>query len=175
MPAKEMDALIMNGINLRSGSVAAVSGLRNPISLARKVMENTPHCMLVAEGANAFAREQGIVVTRVNILYIRAGFAFVAQDELVTEGAKKEFEEYKQQYQTAVSSLFNSETSPATKTGCDTVGAVAFDSQRNLASGTSTGGITFASIHSPLDFMRHQWKACRSCWRLAHCGVWWFC
>ncbi|PJF36468.1 MAG: hypothetical protein CUN49_05225 [Candidatus Thermofonsia Clade 1 bacterium] len=55
----QMDALIMDG-NFRIGAVAAVSRVKNPISLARRVMEATPHHLLVAEGAERFAAEQGI-------------------------------------------------------------------------------------------------------------------
>lgn len=55
----EMDALIMDGRTFQIGAVAAVSRLKNPISLARRVMEATPHHLLVAGGAEQFAAEQG--------------------------------------------------------------------------------------------------------------------
>jgi isoaspartyl peptidase/L-asparaginase-like protein (Ntn-hydrolase superfamily) len=72
---------------------------------------------------------------------IFVGFPLVSQEELVTEGAKQEYEAFRQDYQGAVSSLFNTDSDATT--GHDTVGAVAFDWKKNIASGTSTGGITF--------------------------------
>src|SRR5574341_13866 len=55
----EMDAAIMAGQSLRAGAVAAVSGVKNPITLARRIMEDTRHVMLAGEGALLFARENG--------------------------------------------------------------------------------------------------------------------
>ncbi len=56
----ELDASIMEGANLNAGAVAAVHNVRNPVLLARKVMTDSAHVMLMGEGAEAFAREQGI-------------------------------------------------------------------------------------------------------------------
>lgn len=56
----EMDAAIMDGANLAAGAVAAVTGVLNPILLARRVMDASPHVLLVAKGAEDFARGQGI-------------------------------------------------------------------------------------------------------------------
>jgi isoaspartyl peptidase/L-asparaginase-like protein (Ntn-hydrolase superfamily) len=56
----EMDAAIMDGRTLAAGSVASVKHIANPIHLARLVMEKTPHVLLVGEGAEAFAKSQGI-------------------------------------------------------------------------------------------------------------------
>src|SRR6188768_1937371 len=56
----EMDAAIMDGAALRAGSVAFVKNVKNPIRLARLVMERTEHILLAGDGANEFAREMGI-------------------------------------------------------------------------------------------------------------------
>src|SRR5882672_12962787 len=56
----ECDAIVMNGATLRSGAAAGLQRLKNPIRLARKILENCPHMMLVAEGAERFAKEHGI-------------------------------------------------------------------------------------------------------------------
>ncbi|MFN7209713.1 MAG: isoaspartyl peptidase/L-asparaginase family protein [Aggregatilineales bacterium] len=58
----QMDALIMDGRTFNIGAVAAISRVKNPIRLARRVMEATPHHLLVAEGAERFAAEQGIAL-----------------------------------------------------------------------------------------------------------------
>src|SRR4029453_11330091 len=56
----ELDAAIMDGRTLAAGAVAGVRRARNPIRVARAVMECSPHVLLVGEGADAFAREQGL-------------------------------------------------------------------------------------------------------------------
>lgn len=56
----EMDAIIVDGRNLKAGAVGGVSRIANPVSLAREVMERTDHCLLIASGAEKFAQEIGI-------------------------------------------------------------------------------------------------------------------
>lgn len=120
----EMDASIMDGSGLQAGAVAAVHNIRNPILLARKVMTDSPHVMLMGEGAENFAREQGI--------------EFANDDYFYTERRWEQLQEAK---------LQGSDKSA----GADweypdrwlsTVGAVALDSHGNLAAATSTGGMT---------------------------------
>lgn len=74
----EMDAAIMEGHSLRCGAVAAVSGIKNPVKLARRIMEDGRHVMLVSEGALWFARE--------------VGFPEVPPESLISERAKQRWE-----------------------------------------------------------------------------------
>jgi L-asparaginase / beta-aspartyl-peptidase len=75
----EMDAAIMEGKSLRAGAVAAVSGIKNPISLARRIMEDGRHVMLACEGALSFARE--------------TNFPECASEDLIVESAKHLWDE----------------------------------------------------------------------------------
>lgn len=101
----EMDALIMDGKTLDCGSVATVNNIKNPVVLARKVMEKTPHTLIVGEGANTLAKEENVEKAD--------------KEYLVTAAGVEEWETYKK-YNVAVSSLF-------AQRGHDTVGAVALD------------------------------------------------
>ena len=113
----EMDSVIMEGGELKAGAVAGVKGVRHPVSLARRVMEETDHVMIIGEGAMRLARELGVEEA--------------SQEELVTESARRMWERYVK-YRRTVSELYNR----------DTVGAVALDAKGNIAAATSTGGIT---------------------------------
>ena len=109
----ELDASIMDGETLRCGAVAVVKDVRNPVSLARAVMERTAHVMLAGPAASAFAREVGIPP--------------VANELLVTAAQRARWV------------AARAGTAQATQTG--TVGAVARDERGHLASATSTGGM----------------------------------
>src|SRR5689334_11892800 len=74
----ELDAAIMDGAGHRAGAVAALTGIRTPISVARRIMEKTPHVMLVGQNAQRFAVEQGFQIT-----------------DLLTENARKRWEAWK--------------------------------------------------------------------------------
>jgi L-asparaginase / beta-aspartyl-peptidase len=119
----ELDASIMEGAGLNAGAVAAVHNVRNPILLARKVMEESAHVMLMGEGAEMFAREQGIVFE--DDAYFHTDYRW---RQLQKARASNQPE-----------STFLSETPDQ---WFSTVGAVALDSKGNLAAATSTGGMT---------------------------------
>ena len=114
----ELDASIMEGETRSAGAVAGVTATRNPISLARAVMEKSPHVMLSGEGANIFSREQGLE---------QAGPEYFSTPE-----RKRQLEELKANKL----SWFDVDM----KYG--TVGAVALDNKGHVAAATSTGGVT---------------------------------
>jgi beta-aspartyl-peptidase (threonine type) len=114
----ELDAAVMDGRMQRAGAVASVRHVRNPIELARRVMEKSRHVLLVAAGAEEFALEEGL--------------ALVPNGYFRTEDRRSQLESERQGR--AVSDLF-----PGTQ---GTVGAVALDRHGNLAAATSTGGMT---------------------------------
>ena len=116
----EMDAAIMSGEDLRAGAVAAVGGVKNPIKLARRVMEETPHVLLCGSGAEEFARE--------------VGCEFAAPEYFFSEWR------YEQLLQARREQEVRLDHSPVKKFG--TVGAVARDARGHLAAATSTGGMT---------------------------------
>ena len=116
----ELDAAIMDGATQKAGAVAGVRHIRNPIELARMVMERTPHVLLSGEGAEEFALEQGVTLVPGSYFY--------------TERRWKQLEEAQRNDKLAAAeediAFFS------------TVGAVARDRNGNLASATSTGGMT---------------------------------
>lgn len=115
----ELDAAVMDGKTLAAGAVAAVHRIKNPISLARAVMEKSPHVLLIGDGAEIFAKSQG--------------FEFVPESYFITPERQKGLERAKEREKSA-------QEQKSDKKG--TVGAVALDKFGNLAAGTSTGGMT---------------------------------
>ena len=113
----QLDAIIMNGATLKAGSVAAVERIRNPIRLARAILEKSEHMMLVGAGAEKFAAENGIPLCSPEDLVIdreRSAWGRCLEDSHAAEHhVDHEF---------------------------GTVGAVALDKQNHLIAGTSTGG-----------------------------------
>ncbi|MBO9499167.1 MAG: isoaspartyl peptidase/L-asparaginase [Novosphingobium sp.] len=114
----QLDAAIMDGATLKAGAVAGVSTTKNPVMLARAVMEHSRHVLLTGPGADQFAREQGI--EQVDPGYFR------------TEKRWNEYLEWKRGNTAALD--------PTHKYG--TVGAVAIDVRGHVAAATSTGGLT---------------------------------
>lgn len=113
----QLDAIIMDGATLKSGAVAAVEHVKNPIHLARKILESSQHMMLVAAGAELFAQENGVSLCNPAELIIERERA--AWSNCCERGHKSAFH-FEHQH--------------------GTVGAVARDSRGQLAAATSTGG-----------------------------------
>jgi beta-aspartyl-peptidase (threonine type) len=123
----EMDAAIMDGKTLAAGAVAVLKHVKNPISLARLVMEKSGHVMIDGEGAEAFAKENGIELVDQKYFFTQERWDALqkikAAEKHRTGGAGKAF-------------LITDQDRHGT------VGAVALDKNGNLAAATSTGGTT---------------------------------
>jgi beta-aspartyl-peptidase (threonine type) len=115
----ELDASIMNGATLEAGAVCGVTRIRNPIELARAVMEHSDYVFLSGSGAEDFAASRG--------------FEFVGSDYFHTAARWRQLERIRDG---------EGGVSPLTISHVGTVGAVALDSQGRLAAATSTGGMT---------------------------------
>lgn len=124
----ELDASIMRGRDLQAGAVAAVKHIKNPIKAAMAVLEKSPHVMLAGDGADQFAREQGL--------------EWVENSYFDTEYRRQQWLKAKAQHKTALSEDDMKNPGAANDFKFGTVGAVALDMQGNLAAGTSTGGMT---------------------------------
>ena len=118
----ELDASIMDGASLNAGAVAGVTTVKNPIKLAREVMDHSVHVMLAGKGAEVFAAERGLDTVKPKYFYTERRW------KTYKEALKKA----RTQEQGALPADF--------KYG--TVGAVALDADGDLAAGTSTGGMT---------------------------------
>ena len=118
----EMDAAIMNGENLKAGAVSLITGIKNPVSLARDIMDKSYHVFLAGEGAMQFAKSNGYTIENPDYFY----------DEV----------RYKQWQGIKDSDNFQLDHSVKKDGKFGTVGAVACDQKGNIAAATSTGGMT---------------------------------
>ena len=128
----ELDASIMDGRTQDAGAVAGVQHIRNPIGLARDVLERTPHVMLIGDGAEAFAA--------------KLGYEFVPNEYFHTERRRRQLE-LARQLEAPPAAPAKAHPERVTFATVDdnkfgTVGCAALDRHGNLAAGTSTGGMT---------------------------------
>ncbi len=113
----ECDAIVMNGATLRAGAASTLQRVKNPIQVARKILEHCPHMMLVAEGAERFAKEHGIPLC--------------TSEDLVSEAEREAWLKCREDKHAAEHHRGHEQ---------GTVGAVAIDQNGNLFAATSTGG-----------------------------------
>ena len=124
----ELDAAIMDGNTLKSGAIAGVGRIKNPVLLARTVMEKSRHVMLVGDGAEKFAEENG--------------FEFVDPSYFDTDFRRHQLERAKAHGEALILESDDDLMMPLDEKKFGTVGAVALDMDGNLAAATSTGGLT---------------------------------
>ncbi len=127
----EHDASIMDGKTLNAGASAGTTIVRNPINLARTIMDNSPHVMLSGNGANTFAKEQGLQIVEPDYFYTESRHKLL---EKIKESEKLELDHDDK------TANFYDETIKNSKFG--TVGCAALDRNGDLAAGTSTGGMS---------------------------------
>ena len=133
----ELDASIMNGENKAAGAIAGVTTVKNPISLARQVMENSPHVMMAGKGAEIFAKERGLELVSPDYFYTQDRFD--ALQKVKDKDALQLDHDDKKETKKDQTNFYDP-TIKDSKFG--TVGCAALDKNGNLAAGTSTGGMT---------------------------------
>lgn len=126
----EHDASIMDGKTLNAGASAGTTNVKNPINLARAIMDNSPHVMLAGKGAEMFAKEQGLDIVDPSYFYTKRRFDALQKI--------KDTEKTEMDHNDKIS--FYDPDIKDSKFG--TVGCVALDKNGNITAGTSTGGMT---------------------------------
>lgn len=139
----ELDASIMDGATLKCGAVAGVTTVKNPIRLARRVMERTRHVILSREGAEAFAGTLGPDIARVDPSYFFTTKRWRVLEEVLKERSEPMPELPRGVTLSSGAGTNRSAEAAATVGGTyGTVGCVVLDSSGNLAAATSTGGMS---------------------------------
>lgn len=123
----QMDAAVMDGDSLNIGGVAAIERVKNPIFVAQRVLEVSPHCLLAGSGAQKFAQQHG--------------FELVEPEALISPSAKIALSTVKAS-KIRHQAISNETGQSQVESKRDTVGALAMDIRGNLAAATSTGGMT---------------------------------
>lgn len=131
----ELDASIMDGKTLNAGAVAAVTVIKNPVSAARKVMENSPHVLLCYAGAEKFAKEQGLEIVDPSYFFTERRYKYFKENKKKEQGTNDEGQKDDLGGKGDIKGISNAHS-------FGTVGAVALDINGNLAAGTSTGGMS---------------------------------
>jgi beta-aspartyl-peptidase (threonine type) len=145
----ELDAAIMEGKTLKAGAVAGLRHVKNPINLARAVMEKSPHVMMIGNGAEQFAKEQNIELVDEKYFFTQERWDALQkvikqekEKQIQTPKPEKSIQSPKSKVQVLKTEMPQSVLeNPYNKFG--TVGAVALDKDGNLTAGTSTGGMTY--------------------------------
>lgn len=139
----ELDAAIMDGHQLKAGAVTFVKNIKNPVKLARLIMERTEHILLAGEGANQFAEQMGIKTEHDEYFFTEHRWLqlqkAMAAGRIQLDHADASIPDSKFQIESE-SEIWNLESGIAKPMG--TVGAVACDANGYLAAATSTGGMT---------------------------------
>ncbi len=126
----ELDASIMDGATLNAGASAGTTNVKNPIDLAKAIMDNSPHVMMAGKGAETFAAEQGLEIVDPEYFFTENRFKSLKR---IKDSEKVELDHDGKQ------AFYDPEIKDY-KFG--TVGCAALDKNGNLAAGTSTGGMT---------------------------------
>lgn len=131
----ELDASIMDGKTLNAGASAGTTTVKNPINLARKIMDKSPHVMLAGNGADLYAKEEGLEIVSPDYFYTERRFKSLqrAKKKAIIE------QDHDDEKDKKTAGYYDADIKDY-KLG--TVGCVALDKNGNLAAGTSTGGMT---------------------------------